>query len=107
MCTLRHGPVESGGRHRRYVRVFCPNCGTQNEDSATACQKCGFNLKGAAAPKFKGTMLMVNAPPAVPRPGAPAPGTPGGNPSAKPPTPAGLGAGAKPVMKATMIGACA
>lgn len=100
MCTLRHGPVESGGRHRRYVRVFCPNCGTQNEDSATACQKCGFNLKGAAAPKFKGTMLMVNAPPAVPRPGAPAAGTAAGSPSAKPAAPAA----AKPVMKATMIG---
>lgn len=96
--------------------MFCPNCGTQNEDSAAACQKCGFNLKGAAAPKFKGTMLMVNAPPTVPRPSTPsagsapvaagapavpaipsAPVAPGGFA----PRPAGTG---KPLMKATMIG---
>ena len=52
--------------------MFCPNCGTQNADTATTCSKCGFNLKGAAAPKFKGTMLMVNAPANVPRAPAPA-----------------------------------
>ena len=50
--------------------MFCPNCGTQNPDTATTCSKCGFNLKGASAPKFKGTMLMMNAPAAVPRPAA-------------------------------------
>jgi 4-carboxymuconolactone decarboxylase len=32
--------------------VFCPNCGTQNPDTALTCTKCNFNLKGAAAPKF-------------------------------------------------------
>src|SRR5580658_1341107 len=54
------------------ARVFCPNCGTQNPDTGVSCTKCSFQLKGAAAPKFKGTMLM-NQPPA-PRPQAvPAP----------------------------------
>src|SRR5215469_7935092 len=56
--------------------VFCPNCGTQNPDAAPICSKCNFNLKGAAAPKFKGTMLMMNQPgaaPAVPGVGAPSP----------------------------------
>jgi len=42
--------------------VFCPNCGTQNDDDGVKCLKCGFNLKGAVAPKFKGTMLMMNSP---------------------------------------------
>ena len=42
--------------------MFCPNCGTPNDDNGQKCQKCGFNLKGAAAPKFKGTMLMMNSP---------------------------------------------
>ena len=65
--------------------MFCPNCGTENEEAATTCKKCGFNLKGAAAPKFKGTMLMMNAP-AAPRAGAPA------APRAGPPAPAERGA---------------
>ncbi|MCC6214561.1 MAG: zinc ribbon domain-containing protein [Polyangiaceae bacterium] len=73
--------------------MFCPNCGTQNPDTATTCTKCGFALKGAAAPKFKGTMLMMNAPPNL---GAGAPGAP--------PAPAAPGAPARPVMKGTMIG---
>jgi hypothetical protein len=30
--------------------MFCPNCGTQNPDTAQNCTKCNFNLKGAAAP---------------------------------------------------------
>jgi len=55
--------------------VFCPNCGTQNSETASTCTKCGFNLKGAAAPKFKGTMLMNQSPSAAPAPGAP-PGAP-------------------------------
>src|SRR5262249_8912443 len=46
------------GDRRRRCCVFCPNCGTQNSETASTCTKCGFNLKGAAAPKFKGTMLM-------------------------------------------------
>jgi hypothetical protein len=60
--------------------VFCPNCGTQNSETASTCTKCGFNLKGAAAPKFKGTMLMTNqpqgAPQGAPRPQMPQPGPP-------------------------------
>ncbi|HMA93449.1 MAG TPA: zinc-ribbon domain-containing protein [Polyangiaceae bacterium] len=90
--------------------MFCPNCGTQNDDSASACQKCAFNLKGAAAPKFKGTMLMVNAPPLggmAPRPGGQGQPGAGASPSARPPAVApraAAPAGGKPMMKATMIG---
>src|SRR5438552_14579722 len=67
--------------HRRWC-VFCPNCGTQNSETASTCTKCGFNLKGAAAPKFKGTMLMTNQQGAAPAPGQglpprPPPGPPG------------------------------
>ena len=29
--------------------MFCPNCGTQNPDTAQTCTKCNFNIKGAAA----------------------------------------------------------
>jgi len=67
--------------------VFCPNCGTQNPDTAQTCSKCSFNLKGASAPKFKGTMLMMNqpagAPPAPPAPPAATP-APAGMASAVP-----------------------
>ncbi|HVZ35210.1 MAG TPA: zinc-ribbon domain-containing protein [Polyangiaceae bacterium] len=38
--------------------MFCPNCGTENEETATPCKKCGFKLRGVSAPKFKGTMLL-------------------------------------------------
>jgi len=38
--------------------VFCPNCGTKNDDTATPCTKCGFKLSGASAPKFRGTMML-------------------------------------------------
>lgn len=73
--------------------MFCPNCGTQNDDNGMKCQKCGFNLKGAAAPKFKGTMLMMNSPMAAAPRAAP---------------PAGISPGAVPwpksMGKATMIG---
>lgn len=41
--------------------MFCPNCGTENSEPALMCAKCGFNLKGASAPKFKGTMLQDRA----------------------------------------------
>ena len=94
--------------------MFCPNCGTQNPDPAQTCSKCNFHLKGAAAPKFKGTMLMMNqavapAPtPAVPapmrarrsprrRPGAPVGGPP---PPACPEVPAECRAS----LKGTMVG---
>jgi hypothetical protein len=81
--------------------VFCPNCGTQNPDAAPTCSKCNFHLKSAAAPKFKGTMLMMNQPGALP--GAP-PAPPGAAgrpaPGAAPP-----GAGAMPSkLKGTMVG---
>jgi hypothetical protein len=77
--------------------VFCPNCGTENDAQATSCKKCGFNLKGAAAPKFKGTMLMVNAPPSVPRIAA----TPG--PGAVAPIGPAVPA-PRPRLKGTMLG---
>lgn len=73
--------------------MFCPNCGTQNDDNGIKCQKCGFNLKGAAAPKFKGTMLMMNSPAAQ----APRPVSPPGAPLGQAPWP-------KSAAKATMIG---
>lgn len=91
--------------------MFCPNCGTENDEAATTCKKCGFNLKGAAAPKFKGTMLMMNSPqPGQPRPpGAPvpAPGPAAAPPPAAPPAPApapGPGPGVRPALKGTMLG---
>ena len=74
--------------------MFCPNCGTQNPDTAQTCSKCNFNLKGAAAPKFKGTMLMQQSPQVnVPKPGEPAPVAP---PAAPQPMPSKL--------KGTMVG---
>jgi len=83
--------------------VFCPNCGTQNPDAAQTCSKCNFHLKSAAAPKFKGTMLMMNQPGAV---AAGPPAAPG--PGATRPAPGGLpppGAGAVPSkLKGTMVG---
>jgi len=84
--------------------VFCPNCGTQNPETAQTCGKCNFNLKGAAAPKFKGTMLMMNqqAPqtPAPPGVMAPPPAPPAGPPPASvPPRPA-----APSKLKGTMVG---
>lgn len=63
--------------------MFCPNCGTKNEDAAEKCAKCGFGLSAQkpAAPKFKGTMLMQatpalraagsSVPPAAPSPAGP------------------------------------
>jgi len=86
--------------------VFCPNCGTQNPDSAQTCSKCSFHLKSAAAPKFKGTMLMMNQPGAAPGalPAPPAPLAPPGRPGAAgtPPPP---GAGYVPSkLKGTMVG---
>ena len=77
--------------------MFCPNCGTQNAESTIACTKCGFKLKGASAPKFAGTMLMMNAA-QIPgmTPGAPAqpaqPAAPTPEPQAK-----------KPAFKSTML----
>jgi zinc-ribbon domain len=85
--------------------VFCPNCGTQNPDAAQTCSKCNFHLKSAAAPKFKGTMLMMNQPGAPP---AGPPAAPGSGATATRPAPGGLpppGAGAVPTkLKGTMVG---
>src|SRR4051812_47636492 len=86
--------------------LFCPNCGTKNPETATTCTKCGFNIKGAAAPKFKGTMLMMNQQGAK----TPAPAPPGAAPEAAPPAaPAPVAAApapaaVKPSFKGTMVG---
>src|SRR5579859_1262079 len=76
--------------------VFCPNCGTQNPDAAQTCSKCNFHLKSVAAPKFKGTMLMMNQPGVVPV-GPPQPQQPntqrtgGGMGGSTPPPPGAAG----------------
>ena len=85
------------------VAVFCPNCGTQNPDTALTCSKCNFNLKGASAPKFKGTMMMQSTPSGAPGALPPAAGSPpvAGPPSAAlPPRPAGPPS----KLKGTMVG---
>jgi hypothetical protein len=83
--------------------VFCPNCGTQNPDTAEACSKCKFHLKSAAAPKFKGTMLMMNQPGALPPAVPPAvPAVPArSGPGAAPPPGAGL---MPSKLKGTLVG---
>ena len=88
--------------------MFCPNCGTQNPETAQTCSKCNFHVKGAAAPKFKGTMLMMNQP-AMPPAAAPPPAQP--PPQAPPqaqqgaPSPAFAPQGAPPNrLKGTMVG---
>ena len=81
--------------------MFCPNCGTPNPDTAQTCAKCSFNLKGAAAPKFKGTMLMMNQPGAAAPGAAPPPPRPGGAPGGPP----AMGAPSGPSkLKGTMVG---
>jgi TM2 domain-containing membrane protein YozV len=101
--------------------VFCPNCGTQNQETAQTCTKCGFSMK-SAAPKFKGTMLMMNQgsqPPSVAAAqaqvqaaqaaaaqGRPAggPGSPMSNPSPS----VGAGSGGVPSrLKGTIVGVAA
>src|SRR5438552_11500925 len=100
--------------HSSEALLFCPNCGTKNPETATTCTKCGFNIKGAAAPKFKGTMLMMNQPGAA-KPGAPAaPPAPAAHAAAPPPAgPTAIGPGgapaaappaARPNFKGTMVG---
>lgn len=43
--------------------MFCPNCGTKNDDSALKCSQCGFDQKPkGAAPKHKGTVMMTGSP---------------------------------------------
>jgi hypothetical protein len=31
--------------------VYCPRCGTKNEDDAVFCKNCGASLRGTAAPE--------------------------------------------------------
>lgn len=85
--------------------MFCPNCGTQNNDGAQTCVKCGFNLRGGAGPaqKFKGTMMLAGQnPPGI---GGPPPG-PGGAPGPfGGPAPSGPpGGDPNPKLKGTMVG---
>ncbi len=91
--------------------MFCPNCGTQNPETAPVCSKCNFNLKAAAAPKFKGTMLMMNQQGASAPAPAPVPGMPGSAPPAPPGSGIpGAGGPPRPVaaptnkLKGTMVG---
>jgi hypothetical protein len=85
--------------------VFCPNCGTQNPDAAQTCSKCNFHLKSVAAPKFKGTMLMMNqAVPGNPAPGAAAPPPRPGGPGPSAPPPGAVGPAVPSKLKGTMVG---
>lgn len=69
------------------LTVFCPNCGTKNDDSVQKCTQCGFDQKTkAAAPNFKGTMMLKGTAPQ-------AAGAPSGE-AARP----------KPNLKGTMVG---
>ena len=86
--------------------MFCPNCGTQNPEAALTCSKCNFHLKSVAAPKFKGTMLMMNQPQRAS--GAPPPAAAGGaapRPIPGPPQAPVAPAPAMPSkLKGTMVG---
>lgn len=65
--------------------MFCPNCGSKNDDKALRCAQCGFELQAKKqAPRFKGTMVMQVPSPAV-----------GASPSPKP---------LDPGLKGTMVG---
>lgn len=76
--------------------MFCPNCGTKNEDRVARCGQCGFDLKVQAAPaKFKGTVIMRGG---VDGPSGAVPAAPAGaasGPSGKAPANA---------LKGTMVG---
>lgn len=74
--------------------VFCPNCGTKNDDALEKCTQCGFDLQAKKAPaKFKGTMMMQGGANPLASAGITGAASPG--PSAKP------SAGA---LKGTMVG---
>src|SRR5579863_3248811 len=81
---LGHQPFLPPPPTLRRCGVFCPNCGTQNPDAAQSCSKCNFHLKSVAAPKFKGTMLMMNQA-SVPQPGTAKPGAAAPKPGAPAP----------------------
>lgn len=77
--------------------MFCPNCGSQNDDASVKCQSCGFALQQVAAkPKFKGTMMMDG--PIVP----PGMGVP--RASSAPPASTAEAEAVRPRAKGTMIG---
>ena len=71
--------------------MFCPNCGTKNDDKVEKCAQCGFDQKAKKDTKFKGTVMMKGSPGA-------APGTPG----------SGVASASRkasnPALKGTMVG---
>jgi hypothetical protein len=86
--------------------VFCPNCGTQNPEAAETCSKCNFALKGVVAPKFKGTMLMMNQPqiPTAPAASAAPPVPPVPASAGQRPGPPGAPPMVSSKLKGTMVG---
>jgi hypothetical protein len=61
--------------------VFCPNCGSKNDDSAARCAQCGFEIQALKpSTRFKGTMVM-QAPVIPPTAGQPASPAPAARPS--------------------------
>lgn len=59
VCNLTRPVHQAGGDST----VFCPNCGTKNDDSAQKCSQCGFDQKPkGAASKHKGTVMMTGSP---------------------------------------------
>ncbi|MGA3122217.1 MAG: zinc-ribbon domain-containing protein [Polyangiaceae bacterium] len=82
--------------------MFCPNCGTQNPDAAQTCSKCNFHLKSVAAPKFKGTMLMMNQ--AAAASSTPPPGAAAARPGVGPQPPGAWAPAIPNKLKGTMVG---
>jgi Tfp pilus assembly protein PilE len=39
--------------------MYCPKCGTKNDDNAYKCTKCGIVIKGSAAKKKTNTAVIV------------------------------------------------
>lgn len=71
--------------------MFCPNCGTKNDDKVAKCAQCGFDQKAKKDAKFKGTVMMKGSPGA-------APGTPGSGVAP------GVRKASNPALKGTMVG---
>lgn len=71
--------------------MFCPNCGTKNDDKVEKCAQCGFDQKAKKDTKFKGTVMMTGSPGA-------APGTPGSGVASASRT------ASNPGLKGTMVG---
>jgi hypothetical protein len=51
--------------------MFCPNCGTRNDEAAVSCSRCGQRLEGTGAPLPADP--YINAPADPPPPYVPAP----------------------------------